>query len=65
MSIRDSLSVLFLGFLRGEMNFNSKDELVSQIEKDIDDTKESLAAPDCVKHQTDPLFRLNLDAGLG
>lgn len=38
------------------MNFNSVEELILQIRKDIDDTKKALAEPECLKHEKDPYF---------
>ncbi|XP_003742040.2 uncharacterized protein LOC100904030 [Galendromus occidentalis] len=51
-----TLKVLFLGYLRGEKNFDSVNELISQIRKDIADSKEALTAQDCSKYRSDPFF---------
>ena len=40
-----TLKVVFCGFLRPEMNFNSLDELKAAIHKDIEDSKKCLDDP--------------------
>lgn len=51
-----TLRVMFVGYLRGEQNFASMDELITAIWKDVADAKEALEKPDGQKARNDPFL---------
>jgi len=51
-----TLKVVFLGYLRGEKNFNSVEELITQIRQDISDTESALEVSECQKYRSDSYF---------
>ncbi|XP_022649532.1 riboflavin kinase-like isoform X2 [Varroa destructor] len=51
-----TLKVVFLGYLRGEKDYNSVDELIAAIRKDIEDAKAALDTVEAQKAKDDPFF---------
>lgn len=44
-----NLKICVIGYLRPEMNFNSVEELIETIQKDIENAREKLDAPEALK----------------
>lgn len=53
------LKVCMLGYLRPEKNFNSLDELISAIRKDINDAEQYLEDPKLKKFEKDSYFSID------
>lgn len=52
-----NLRVCILGYLRPELNFNSLDDLISAIKKDINDAEEELENPNLKEYKNNDFFK--------
>lgn len=50
------LKVMFVGYLRGEKNFSSMDDLIAAIWKDVEDAKKALDTPEGQAAKSDSFF---------
>lgn len=51
------LRVCIVGYLRGEKNFGSLDDLISAIKQDISDADQSLESPTSREFRSNPFFK--------
>lgn len=51
-----NLRIALVGYLRGEKNFSSLDELIEAIKQDIANANNSLESPDSQHHKTNEYF---------
>lgn len=58
------LKVCVCGYLRPEKNFNSLDDLIQAIQKDIKDAETQLDLPEFTKYRDNEFFRIDSNHNL-